>query len=181
MDNPFYVIGGIAVIVFLISGPFIKRWTRRKGAQIGRQAGEKFAAHNIAKANEKVPEMLAQLGATLVIAAPEAQAREIVATGAAKKRKDFPANDDGTFGIRFTEPEDAVVALVPDPQGFRVQVERFREHFGYPMMMGHWATFQKNIRAAATAAGVPVTEGPVQSFTRGAIVSGNDAAWTREA
>ena len=179
MDNPWYIIGGILVIVLLIALPFIRRSLNRKAREAGAKAGEKFAANQVAKAHEKLPQMVDQLGQTVVLDAPEERAREIVAQAAAKKPKDFPALDDGTFGMRFAEPTDGIVRLASDGATTVVQVERFREHMGYPMLMSTWEKFRKNITDAAAAAGITASAGPVQSYTRGALVEGNNAAWTR--
>lgn len=180
MDNLWYIGGGLIVVGILVAGPSIRRRVNRAAADAGARAGQKFAEQNIAKANGNVPAMLDQLGQTVVLDVPEESAREIVARAAAKRPKDYPALDDGTFGLRFTEPTDGIVRLVADGTATRVQVESFREHGGYPLLMPVWKTFRDNITTAAASAGVTATAGPVQTYTRGAFVEGDNAAWTRD-
>ncbi|SDH65928.1 hypothetical protein [Agrococcus jejuensis] len=176
MDNPLYVIGGIAVILFLIAVPFIRRWSRRKGAEIGEAAGRRFAEGQVAKADASVPKMIAQIAVTMVLHAPEAQARAIMAE-ATRKGADFPERPDGTWGMRFLDPADGVAELVPGPQGTLVRVREFGEPMGYPTLGPVWLRLRGRIEKAAKAAQVQVSEGPVQQYVRHAPPTGDKGRW----
>lgn len=178
MDNPMYTLVGIGLIVIIFGAPFFKRWANRKASAVGERAGKRFADHQVAKANEKLPELLNEIGTTIVLTVPFEQAREIVETAAAKKKRDYKDLDATTFGIRFTEPDDGAVTFEQDDLGTRVQVERFREHLGYPMIAPLWKKFRDNIAEAAAAAGVTSAPGPVQTYVRGRIIDDKNSEWT---
>lgn len=179
MDNLWYIVGALIVVAILVAGPSIRRRVNRAAADAGARAGQRFAERSIAKADDQVPAMLDQLGQTVVLDAPEQRAREIVTQAAAKRAKDHPDLGDGTFGLRFAEPTDGIVRLVTDGTATRVQVESFREHGGYPMLMPVWKAFRDEITKAAASVGVTATAGPVQTYTRGASTEGGSATWTR--
>lgn len=179
MDNLWYIGGGLIIVVILVAGPFVRRWVNRTAAGAGARAGQRYAEHNISQANGTLPEKLHQLGQTVVLAVPEERAQAIVTQAAATNPQDYPALDDGSFGLKLTDPTDGVVRLVADGATTRVQLERFREHLGSPMLMPTWNTFRENITKAAASAGVTATPGPVQTYTRGAVVEGDTGAWTR--
>lgn len=174
MENVTYLLLGILVLVLVVGGPFLRRWLRTKATRAGENAGKKFAASQLVKA-------LAEFGTTLVIHAPESVAREIVATAAAKKPKDFHPRADGRYGIRFVEPDDAVVRLVPAPDGTRLEMESFREYMGFPQTAPLWKDLRTRVSAAAAANEVSVAEGPRREYRRGALLDEKNAAWALEA
>lgn len=172
--DPTIILLGILVLVLIIGGPFIKRWANRKAAAAGENAGRKFAAKQLVN-------VLVEFGTTVVIHAPEDAAREIVAEAAGKKPKDFPERADGGFGIRFVEPDDTIVRLVPDPAGTRVQVETFREYMGFPQTVSFWQDLRTRISTAAAARGVTVSEGPHLEYLRGHLLDPKNARWALDA
>ncbi|MFS0853036.1 hypothetical protein [Microbacterium sp. 179-I 3D4 NHS] len=174
MDNLTYILLGILVLLLIVGGPFLKGWANRKASAAGENAGRKFAANQLVK-------VLGEFGTTVVIHAPEAVAREIVAEAAAKKPKDFPPRADGGYGIRFTEADDAIVRLVPGSAGVRVQVETFREYMGFPQTAPFWKDLRGRIAAAATARGVTVEEGPRLDYLRGPLLDVKNARWSLDA
>lgn len=174
VDNPTYILLGILVIALVIGGPFLRVWARRKAAAAGENAGRRFAASQLVK-------VLPEFGTTLVIHAPEDAARRIVAEAAGTKPKEFSARADGGYGIRFVEPDDTIVRLVPNGAGTRVQVESFREYMGFPQTVSSWVDLRKRIAATATTRGATVSEGPYVEYLRGALLDADNARWTLDA
>jgi hypothetical protein len=174
VDNPTYLLLGIVVIVLLIGGPFLKAWARRSASTAGENAGRKFAASQLVK-------VLPVFGTTLVIHAPEETAREIVAEAAGTKPKEFSSRADGGYGIRFVEPDDTIVRLVPDSGGTRVQVETFREYMGFPQTVSSWTDLRERITATAASRGATVSDGPYVEYLRGALLDADNARWTLDA
>lgn len=172
--DPTLILLGILVLVLIIGGPFIKVWANRRAAAAGESAGRKFAAKQLVN-------VLVEFGTTIVVHAPEDEAREIVAEAAGKKPKDFRGREDGGFGIRFVEPDDTIVRLVPDPAGTRVQVETFREYMGFPQTVSFWQDLRTRISTVAAERGVAVSEGPHLEYLRGHLLDPQNARWALDA
>lgn len=165
MDDPLYVIGGIAVVLLLIAVPFVRRWTRRTGAELGERAGRRVAEDNLAKGEVAKQRMVEGLGATVVIGAPPARAHELVAE-ATRKGSDYRSTPDGLFEILFGVEPAATVVLSDTPDGTLVHLQDFREQHGQVLFAPFWDTLRTRIEKAATAAGVSTRPGPRLSFAR---------------
>jgi hypothetical protein len=174
VDNATYILLGILVLLLIIGGPFLKSWAGRRASDAGENAGKRYAANQLVQ-------VLGEFGTTVVIHAPEPVAREIVAEAAAEKPKDFPPRADGGYGIRFTEADDAIVRLVSDPAGVRVQVETFREYMGFPQTAPFWKDLRARIATAAAARGITVEEGPRLDYLRGPLIDVKNARWSLDA
>lgn len=165
MDDPLHVVGGIAVIVFLVAVPFIRRWARRKGAEVGERAGRRFADDNLAKGEVAKQRMVAGLGATIVIGAPPERAYAIV-TEATRKGSDYRATPDGRFEIVFGVDAAATVALDDRPKGTLVHLADFREQHGQVLFTTFWDTLRTRIEKVATAEAVATRPGPQLTYER---------------
>ena len=165
MDDPLNVIGGIAVIVLLVAAPFIRRWARRKGADLGERAGRRFADDNLAKGAAAKERMVAGLGATIVIGAPPERAHAIV-TEATRKGRDVRVTPDGRFEILFGVDPAATVALDDRPEGTLVHLVDFREQHGQQLFAPFWDALRTRIEKVATAEGVATRPGPQLTHVR---------------
>jgi hypothetical protein len=170
VDNPTFLLLGLLILALVVGGPFLRSTLSRKGSTLGEDAGRRFSAAQLVKT-------LDEFGTTVVIHAPEALARQIVAEAAAMRPKDvFPRSDDA-YGIRFVEPDDAIVRVVPDPAGTRVQVERFREYMGFPQTAPLWKDLRGRIASTAAARNVSVSEGNPLEYLRGDLIDDRNAGW----
>ena len=151
MDNPLIFIALIAAVIVLAI--FLPRWVRRSTRSAGGRAEQRLVDSRLAT-------ILDGLGTTIVLHAPEGVAREIVDGVALAQPRKFTPLPDGSYGIRFVEPDDAVARLIDDPEGTRLQVIRFREYLGMPNTAEFWADLRAHVATAAGAQHVEVSSGP---------------------
>lgn len=173
VDTPLYILLGLLILALIIAWPLLKGRLNRRVSEAGDRAGKKYA-------NAQLVKTLGEFGTTLVIHAPEPVAREIVAAGAAAQ-KHVALRDDGTYGIRFVEPDDTIVRLVSDPDGTRMQVETFREYLGFPQTAPLWTELRSRVATAAGEREVSVAEGTAVAYVRGALIDDRNARWERNA
>ncbi|APH43988.1 hypothetical protein BMW26_02675 [Microbacterium sp. 1.5R] len=151
MDNPLIYIAAIGAIIVLAI--LLPRWVRRSTGAAGGRAGQRHVA-------DRLTGILEELGTTLVLQTSEATAREIVDGVVRQQPRKFTPLASGGYGIRFVEPDDAIVRVVDDENGTRLQVERIREHLGVPNTSEFWSDLRSAVSAAARAEGVQVSPGP---------------------
>lgn len=166
MDNPLVI--GALIVVIIVAAMLAPRWIRRSSGSTGRRAGRRFE-------EDRLLEILDDLGATLVLHTSPDAARSIVDGVVRRDPRRFTALGDGVYGIRFLEPDDAVARLVPVPDGMRLQVERFGEHLGRPNTSGFWNDLRARVLEEAAGQGVAATvpEAP-QRFDR---LDGDPPTW----
>lgn len=151
MDNPLFFVA-LIVAIFVIA-MLLPRWIRRSTASAGSRAERR-------ERDSRLDEILDELGATIVIAATEPVAREIIDSVALQQPRSFTILPDGTYGIRFIEPDDAIVRLVSDPDGTRLQVEAFREYLGKPNTSPFWKELRSRAASGAEARKISTMRGP---------------------
>lgn len=95
----------------------------------------------------------------MVLHTSEATAREVVDGVVLQQPRKFTRLGGGGYGIRFIEPDDAIVRLVDDEDGTRLEVERVREHLGVPNTSEFWAELRSGVSAAAHARGIAISPG----------------------
>lgn len=173
VDTPLYLLLGLLIVALIIAGPLLKRWLNRRVSEAGDAAGNRFAAAQLVKT-------LGEFGTTLVIHAPEPLARQIVASATSNTLKDFAIRNDGGYGIRFVEPDDTIIRLVPDPEGTRMQVETFREYMGFPQTAPLWIDLRARVASAAGAREISVAEGAAVEYLRGELIDDRNARWERD-
>ena len=174
VDILLYVLLALLIVVLIVAGQLLRSRVSRQGTAAGDRAGRTFAAAQLVKT-------LDEFGTTLVIHAPEATARDIVASAADTKQKQFTVRGDGGYGIRFVEPDDTIIRLVSDPEGTRMQVETFREYMGVPQTAPLWTDLRSRVTTAAGARSVAVTEGARMEYLRGDLLDDRNARWARDA
>lgn len=176
MDLPLYLLLGLLILALIIGGPLLRSRSKRRAAQDGEHTGNRYAAARLA-------ETLDVLGTPLVIHAPEALAREILASASATvtAREECTIREDGGYGIRFAEPDDTIVRLVADPEGTRMQVETFREYLGFPQTAQPWTDLRSRVASIADARGVTVGDGATIGYRRGPLLDDRNARWERDA
>ncbi|MEV7610129.1 hypothetical protein AB0N61_11670 [Microbacterium sp. NPDC089320] len=150
MDSPVIYLGAIGAIIVLAI--FLPRWVRRSTDAAGGRAGRRHATSRLAG-------ILGELGTTLVLRTSGARAREIIDRVVRQQPRKFTRLDDGGYGIRFIEPDDAIVRVVDAEDGIRLEVERIREHLGVPNTSEFWADLRSDVSAAARAEGIEVAPG----------------------
>ena len=151
MDNPLIYIAAIGAIIVLAI--LLPRWVRRSTGAAGGRAGQRHVA-------DRLTGILEELGTTLVLQTSEATAREIVDGVVRQQPRKFTPLASGGYGIRFVEPDDAIVRVVDDENGTRLQVERIREHLGVPNTSEFLSDLRSAVSPAARAEGVHVSPGP---------------------
>ncbi|WP_223587160.1 hypothetical protein [Microbacterium sp. OVT16B] len=165
MDSTLFfaiVIVGLVVLMFFLPG-----WIRRSSRSAGDRAGHKVAT-------SQTERLLAELGTPLVIHAPATAAREIVDGVVLQQPRRFTPLDGGAYGIRFVEPDDAVVRLIDDPDGTRMQIEQTREHLGMPQNLEFWRDLRSRVASGAGAQDISVADGIRAEYSRDA---GEPAVW----
>ncbi|WP_217181686.1 hypothetical protein [Streptomyces sp. AC495_CC817] len=157
MDNPvIFIVVIIAVIVgAMLLGRFIRRSVRSAGNRYGSRTSD-----------DRVRSALDELGRTLIVVGPPAAARALVDGVVRADPRRFTALGPDTVGLRFTEPDDAVVRLVDRPDGVLLMVERSAEQLGTPQNLEFWKRMRDAVAAAAEEGGLAVADGPVRSFVR---------------
>lgn len=169
--DPLIVVLAVVIVAVIVGAVLLGRAVRggvaRAGADYARRTAE-----------TKTGTILDALGRSLVLDAPYSLAREIVHRVSGEDPRLFTALGNGAYGIRFVEADDAVVRLVPDEAGTRMQVERSTERLGMPQSAPHWATLCARVTADAEAHGVAVSEGPAGGFHR---IGGEPVYWVRNA
>ncbi|WP_311259092.1 hypothetical protein [Microbacterium sp. WCS2018Hpa-9] len=150
MDTALIYVAVIAAI--LVLAIFLPRWVRRSTDAAGGREGRRYAT-------TRLTGILDELGTTLVLHAPEATAREVVDGVVLQQPRKFTRLEGGGYGIRFIEPDDAIVRLVDDEDGTRVQIERIREYLGVPNTSEFWADLRSGVSTAALASGIDVSPG----------------------
>ncbi|MCB8044011.1 hypothetical protein JM654_06585 [Microbacterium oxydans] len=86
---------------------------------------------------------------------------------------------DGGYGIRFVEPDDTLVRLVPVTEGTRMQIETFRDYFGFPQTVQFWTELRARVAAAAEAHEVTFAEGKPIRYVRGETIDDRNARWVQ--
>lgn len=150
MDNPLIYIAVIGTI--LVLAIFLPRWVRRSTDRAGGQAGRRYAT-------TRLTGILDELGTTLVLHTSETTAREVVDGVVLQEPRKFTRLEGGDYGIRFVEPDDAIVRLVDDEDGARLEIERIREYLGVPNTSEFWADLRSGVSASAHARGIAVSPG----------------------
>lgn len=150
MDNALIYVAVIAAI--LVLAIFLPRWVRRSTDAAGGREGRRYAT-------TRLTGILDELDTTLVLHAPEATAREVVDGVVLQQPRKFTRLGGGGYGIRFIELDDAIVRLVDDERGTRLEVERVREHLGVPNTSEFWADLRSGVSAAADVRGIDVSPG----------------------
>ncbi len=168
MDNAFVFVALIVMVIVLAM--LLPRWIRRSTAKAGERADRSAAA-------SRLEGILAELGSTVVIEASEPVVREIVDLVAAQQPRRFTVLGDGSYGIRFVEPDDAVARLVADGVGTRLQVDRCREYLGMPNTTEFWNDLRIRVAAASARQGLPTREGSRLSYLR---QDGAPPVWVRD-
>lgn len=148
MDNALIFVVLIAGIIVLAI--FLPRWVRRSTTSAGNREEQRLVASRRA-------ETLRDLDTTLVLHAPETTVRELVDAIVLQRPRAFTPLPDGGYGIRFVEPDDAVVRLVPDGSVTRLQIEHSREYLGMPQGASFWNELRSLVSARAEAQGFTVT------------------------
>lgn len=150
MDNALIYVAVIAAI--LVLAIFLPRWVRSSTDAAGGRAGRRYAT-------DRLTGILDELGTTVVLHTSEATAREVVDGVVLQQPRKFTRLGGGGYGIRFIEPDDAIVRLVDDEDGTRLEVERVREHLGVPNTSEFWAELRSGVSAAAHARGIAISPG----------------------
>lgn len=148
MDNPLIFIVLIAAIIVLAI--FLPRWVRHSTSSAGGRAEARLVESRRADA-------LRDLGTTVVLHAPEPVVRELVDAIVLQRPREFTPLADGAYGIRFVEPDDALVRLVADGSTTRMQIERSREYLGMPQGGSFWNELRSLVTTRAAAEGIAVT------------------------
>lgn len=149
----------IVIVAVIIGAMLLGGVVRRGAARSGDRYGRRVRA-------DRLGLTLEELGATLVVRAPDADVRGILDRIVAQDARRFTALDDGAYGLRFIDHDDGVVRLVTDPDGTRMQVESSREYMGMPKTSGFWADLRALVTAAAAARGIATAPGPVLGYER---------------
>lgn len=165
MDNPLIFIA--AIVALLVLAVLLPRWVRGSAGAAGRRAERRLADAQLAP-------ILDELATTVVLQAPEPTVREIIDGLVVQQPRRFAMLDGGHYGIRFVEPDDAVIRLLADAEGTRMQVEGFREHLGRPNTAEAWADLRTRAASAAEARGIDAHPGPPLPHRRG-----DDGSWVR--
>ncbi len=172
VDAAPYLLLGLPILALIIGGPILRSRMGRRASATAAKAGKKFA-------DEKLETALGELGTTLVIHAPEPRAREIIASVVAGKERQYVIRSDGGYGIRFVEPDDTLVRLVPVTEGTRMQIETFRDYFGFPQTVQFWTELRARVTAAAEAHEVTVAQGMPIRYVRGETIDDRNARWVQ--
>lgn len=151
MDNPLIFIALIAALIVL--SIFLPRWVRRSASSAGAREQRRVAESRRADA-------LRDLGTSLVLHAPETVVREMVDAIVWQRPREFTVLEGGRYGIRFVEPDDAIVRLLPEGSITRMQIERSREHLGMPQGASFWNELRSLVSARAAAEGIAIATEP---------------------
>lgn len=168
MDNPGLPFAVIAAVI--LGAVLLPRWIRSSSKAAGERTAQRAADSRLIK-------ILDELGTTPVIHAPEPVSREIVDRVVLQHPRKFTALPDGSYGIRFVEADDALVRLVDDPVGTRLQIERVREHLGMPTASGFWSDLRERVTSAAAAQGIAVADGTRARLVRRAPAADGSVTW----
>lgn len=168
MDNPLVPFAVIAVVI--VGAILLQRWIRSSSKAAAERSAQRTADSRLTKT-------LDELGATLVVHAPEAVVRGIVDRVVRQHPRKFTSLPDGAYGIRFVEADDAVVRLVGDPDGTRLQIERVREYLGAPKTSAFWQDLREHVASGASAQGVSATAGPTLHLARRAPAADGSVTW----
>lgn len=172
MDVLLYLLLGLLILALIIGGTRLRSRVSREAVGAGAGATGRYAATRLAQT-------LDELGTSLIVHAPEPLAREIVSSATATQVK-VSVRDDGSLGIRFMEPDDTIVALVPDREGIRLQIETFREYLGHPQTAALWTDLRAAVASAARVRGVAVEDGEQIRYRRGPLLDERNARWERD-
>ncbi|QNA91724.1 MULTISPECIES: hypothetical protein [unclassified Microbacterium] len=172
MDVLPYLLLGLLILALIIGGTRLRSRVSREAMGAGAGATGRYAATRRAHT-------LDELGASLIVHAPEPLAREIVTSVTATQVK-VSLRDDGSLGIRFVEPDDTIVALIPDRDGTRLQVETFREYMGHPQTAALWTDLRAAVASVAGVRGVTVEDGELIRYRRGPLLDDRNARWEQD-
>lgn len=157
MDSPLLLFALVAAIIVIAM--LLPRWIRRSSGTRGRRAGRRFE-------EDQLVALLEELGIAVDLHTDRRTAREIVDGAARSEPRKFTVLDDGAYGIRFVEPDDAVAHLVPIDAGSRLQIVEFREYLGRPNTAGFWRDLRATVTEGAQAHGVAHSTPPSPSLFR---------------
>ncbi|WP_336501495.1 hypothetical protein [Microbacterium paraoxydans] len=162
----------VVILGLIVGAAFLRGWVRRSASSAGQRAGARYTA-------ARTEEILADLGATLVVHDSPTAAADILRTVVADRGKSFSLLADDALGIRFVEPDDTVARLVPGPEGTLLGVETFREYLGFPQTAPLWRELRALVAAEAATRQIEVADGPVSVFERGPVLDDRNARWFR--
>ncbi|MCM3778099.1 hypothetical protein [Microbacterium hydrocarbonoxydans] len=148
MDNPILLFAPIAVIVVLAM--LLPGWIRRSSNTRARRAGRRFEEGQLLV-------ILDSLGTALDLGTDPEAARRLVDRMVQREPRKYTMLGNGVYGIRFVEPDDAIVRLTASDMGTRLRVEEFREYLGRPNTAGFWNDLRSGVIAEAEAHGIPTT------------------------
>ena len=154
MDNPLLLFTLVAAIVVI--AVLLPRWIRRSSTTPGRRAGRRFE-------EDQLLTLLDELGTTVDLQTDRLTARGIVDEAVRREPRKFTILDDGVYGIRFVEPDDAVAHLVSVDTGSRLQIVEFREYLGRPNTAGFWKDLRTDVIDTAVDRGIAHATTPVIS------------------
>ena len=162
----------VVILGLIVGAAFLRGWVLRSASSAGQRAGARYTA-------ARTEEILADLGATLVVHDSPTAAADILRTVVADRGKSFSLLADDALGIRFVEPDDTVARLVPGPEGTLLGVETFREYLGFPQTAPLWRELRALVAAEAATRQIEVADGPVSVFERGPVLDDRNARWFR--
>lgn len=149
MDNPLFFLAVIVAVIVLVA--LLPRWIRRSNRSAAGREQRRIAG-------PRVDGALEELGVHLRIHAAESVVREMVDAIALQQPRRFTVLGDGGYGIRFIEPDDAIVRLRNGAGGTLVRVERSREYLAMPSGSAFWSDLRARILGAAQTRGLAVDE-----------------------
>ncbi len=150
MDTPLVFI--VLIVVIIVLAAVAPRWIRRRAEAAARDEDRRQTA-------ARVPRALDMLGATLVVHAGQSTVREIVDEVALQDPHRFTPLRPGAYGIRFVEPDDALVGLDDTRDGTLLRIERVREYLGAPQTSESWILLRDRVASAARARGIATEDG----------------------
>ena len=167
MDSPALLVVIAVIVAVVVAAFFLPGWLRRSTRTTGERAGR-------AEARSRTGSVLEELGSTIVLHAPEREARDLVDGVVRQHPRMFTPLDDGGIGIRFVDHDDAVARLASTGDDTVLQVVRSRELMGAPKGTEFWGELRSRTSAAAARRGIAVTAGPRVTLVRH---DGTPAVW----
>ncbi|WP_136050868.1 hypothetical protein [Microbacterium sp. K36] len=172
LDTALILVLFLVILGLIVGAAFLRGWVRRSASSAGERAGARYTA-------ARMEEILADLGATLLVHASPTATAELLRVVVAERGRSFSLLPDGALGVRFVEPDDTVARLVPRSGGTLLRVETFREYLGFPQTAPLWRELRALAAAEAAIRGIEVGDGPVSVFERGPELDDRNARWFR--